>query len=108
MPDYATMAPSAPWRELRTTRADWDGADPAALESMLVSAHLIRAFEEKVLELAGQGMVHGPAHSAVGQEDGAVGSEDSMCVGFFFFGFFCVFRCRPKTKGSLRQKAHHM
>ncbi|UCI28680.1 thiamine pyrophosphate-dependent enzyme [Mesorhizobium sp. B2-8-5] len=81
MPDYATLAPSAPWRELRTTSADWDDADPAALESMLVSAHLIRAFEEKVLELAGQGLVHGPAHSAVGQEGGAVGSAALMRAG---------------------------
>ncbi|CDX13145.1 Dehydrogenase E1 component [Mesorhizobium plurifarium] len=81
MPDYATLAPSAPWRELRTTRADWDDADPAALESMLVSAHLIRAFEEKVLDLAGQGLVHGPAHSAVGQEGGAVGSAALMRAG---------------------------
>ncbi|RUU64079.1 MFS transporter, partial [Mesorhizobium sp. M2C.T.Ca.TU.009.01.2.1] len=81
MPDYATLAPSAPWRELRTTRADWDDADPATLESMLVSAHLIRAFEEKVLDLAGQGLVHGPAHSAVGQEGGAVGSAALMRAG---------------------------
>jgi len=39
---------------------------------------LIRAFEEKVLELAGQGLVHGPAHSAIGQEGGAVGSVFAM------------------------------
>ena len=36
--------------------------------------HLIRAFEETVLELAGEGLVHGPAHSSIGQEGGAVGS----------------------------------
>ncbi len=41
---------------------------------MLVQLHLIRAFEETVLELAGEGLVHGPAHSSVGQEGGAVGS----------------------------------
>jgi 2-oxoisovalerate dehydrogenase E1 component len=35
---------------------------------------LIRAFEESVLELAGEGLVHGPAHSSIGQEGGAVGS----------------------------------
>jgi 2-oxoisovalerate dehydrogenase E1 component len=45
---------------------------------MLTSMVLIRAFEEKVLELAGQGLVHGPAHSAVGQEGGAVGSVLAM------------------------------
>ena len=92
MPDYTTLASSAPWRELRTTRADWDDADPALLESMLVSAHLIRAFEEQVLELAGQGLVHGPAHSAVGQEGGAVGSAALM-------------RASDQINGSHR--AHH-
>ena len=35
---------------------------------------LIRAFEEYVLELAAAGLVHGPAHSSIGQEGGAVGS----------------------------------
>ncbi|MBT5617323.1 MAG: MFS transporter, partial [Microbacteriaceae bacterium] len=38
----------------------------------------IRAFEETVLELAGEGLVHGPAHSSVGQEGGAVGSGLSL------------------------------
>lgn len=81
MPEHIALAPMAPWRELRTTREDWDDADPAVLESMLVSAHLIRAFEEKVLEFAGQGLVHGPAHSAIGQEGGAVGSTTLMRAG---------------------------
>ena len=35
---------------------------------------LIRTFEEYVLELAAAGLVHGPAHSSIGQEGGAVGS----------------------------------
>ena len=41
---------------------------------MLSHLALIRAFEEYVLELAGQGLIHGPAHSSIGQEGGAVGS----------------------------------
>lgn len=41
---------------------------------MLTQLHLIRAFEETVLELAGESLVHGPAHSSIGQEGGAVGS----------------------------------
>lgn len=68
------LKPQAAWRELVTTKDDWDAAAPSLLGAMLASMHLIRAFEEKVLELAGQGLVHGPAHSAVGQEGGAVGS----------------------------------
>src|SRR5690606_27653658 len=54
--------------------ADWKAADPALLTTMLGQLHLIRAFEESVLELAGAGLVHGPAHSSIGQEGGAVGS----------------------------------
>ncbi|HEY6792766.1 MAG TPA: thiamine pyrophosphate-dependent enzyme, partial [Trebonia sp.] len=52
----------------------WKAADPGLLATMLGQLHLIRAFEETVLELAGEGLVHGPAHSSIGQEGGAVGS----------------------------------
>jgi 2-oxoisovalerate dehydrogenase E1 component len=41
---------------------------------MLSQLILIRTFEEYVLELAAEGLIHGPAHSSVGQEGGAVGS----------------------------------
>ena len=63
-----------PWVELTTTPADWKAADPALLATMLGQLHLIRAFEERVLDLAAEGLVHGPAHSSIGQEGGAVGS----------------------------------
>jgi 2-oxoisovalerate dehydrogenase E1 component len=68
------LSPSAEWAALSSTAADWKAADPALLATMLGQLHLIRAFEETVLELAGQGLVHGPAHSSIGQEGGAVGS----------------------------------
>lgn len=60
--------------ELRTSQQDWDAAAPELLESMLVQLHTIRIFEEAVLQLAGEGLVHGPAHSSIGQEGSAVGS----------------------------------
>lgn len=78
MPEEIDLRPSTPWRELKTTSDDWSAAGPGLLEEMLVGGHLIRAFEEKVLELAGQGLVHGPAHSAIGQEGGAVGSASLL------------------------------
>jgi 2-oxoisovalerate dehydrogenase E1 component len=65
---------AAPWVELVATTEDWDAADPALLAAMLNQLVLIRTFEEYVLELAGAGLVHGPAHSSIGQEGGAVGS----------------------------------
>ncbi|HEX6953935.1 MAG TPA: MFS transporter, partial [Agromyces sp.] len=74
MPRRRRLEPTAEWVELTTTAADWKAADPALLESMLGQLHLIRAFEERVLELAADGLVHGPAHSSIGQEGGAVGS----------------------------------
>jgi 2-oxoisovalerate dehydrogenase E1 component len=74
MPRVKRLAPSSAWSELSTTAADWKAADPALLATMLGQLHLIRAFEETVLELAGEGLVHGPAHSSIGQEGGAVGS----------------------------------
>ncbi len=60
--------------ELRATQEDWDAAPAELLESMLVQMTAIRVFEEAVLQLAGEGLVHGPAHSSIGQEGAAVGS----------------------------------
>src|ERR671912_470304 len=74
MPRAHRLETGSPWVELSTTDDDWKAADPALLGTMLAELHLIRAFEETVLELAGEGLVHGPAHSSIGQEGGAVGS----------------------------------
>ena len=74
MAQHTPLHPSADWCEISTAEQDWDAADPALLATMLGQMHLIRAFEEAVLELAGEGLVHGPAHSSIGQEGGAVGS----------------------------------
>jgi 2-oxoisovalerate dehydrogenase E1 component len=69
---------AAPWVQIVTTDADWDAADPGLLTAMLSQLVLIRTFEEYVLELAGEGLIHGPAHSSVGQEGGAVGSAIAL------------------------------
>jgi 2-oxoisovalerate dehydrogenase E1 component len=74
MTKHTPLAPAADWIRLEATAEDWDAADPALLTAMLNQLVLIRRFEEYVLELAGAGLVHGPAHSSIGQEGGAVGS----------------------------------
>ena len=74
MSEHRELEPAAPWVELIATDADWDAAEPTLLRTMLNQLVLIRTFEEYVLELAGAGLVHGPAHSSIGQEGGAVGS----------------------------------
>jgi 2-oxoisovalerate dehydrogenase E1 component len=71
---HRRLEPAAPWVELVVTPEDWDAADPELLRTMLGQLVLIRVFEEYVLELASAGLIHGPAHSSIGQEGGAVGS----------------------------------
>ena len=74
MPEVIELKPSAPWREIRTTPEDWRQAGALRLLRMLQDMQVIRAFEETVLELAGEQLVHGPAHSSIGMEGGAVGA----------------------------------
>jgi len=92
MPTHTKLKQAADWRELKTTPADWSALDPSAAATMLTSMQLIRAFEEKVLELSAQGLGHGPAHSSIGQEGGAVAST-------------AVMRTSDQINGSHR--AHH-
>lgn len=84
MSEHRRLEPVAPWVELVVTPDDWDAADPGLLRTIYAQLVWIRTFEEYVLELASAGLVHGPAHSSIGQEGGAVGSvlaltsEDSV------------------------------
>ncbi|MGE4365731.1 MAG: thiamine pyrophosphate-dependent enzyme, partial [Mycolicibacterium sp.] len=68
------LQPASPWVQITATTRDWDGTDAGLLTNMFSQLSLIRAFEEFVLTLAGEGLVHGPAHSSIGQEGAAVGS----------------------------------
>jgi len=68
------LAPATTCNILQVEPSDWNAIDPAILRRMLPLLHLIRAFEETVLRLAGESLVHGPAHSSIGQEAAAVGS----------------------------------
>ncbi|MCW2595972.1 MAG: 2-oxoisovalerate dehydrogenase component [Pseudonocardiales bacterium] len=78
MSEHRRLDQAVPWTELVVTDADWDAADPQLLTGMLGQLIVIRTFEEYVLELANAGLVHGPAHSSIGQEGGAVGSAYSL------------------------------
>ena len=78
MPEFHDLTPLAPWRTITVTDADRTAINTKTGCTMLAQMHLIRAFEEKVLDLAGCQLVHGPAHSAIGQEGGAVGSAMAL------------------------------
>jgi len=68
------LAPTASWERVETTEEDWDAADAQLLKAMWSQLVLIRTFEEYLLEMAAEGLVHSPVHSSIGQEGGAVGS----------------------------------
>ena len=74
MPQSRALKSEALWERIETTEQDWDLAEPQLLTNMFSQLVVIRTFEEYVLELAAEGLVHGPAHSSIGQEGGAVGS----------------------------------
>ncbi|MCB2129031.1 MAG: MFS transporter [Rhodobacteraceae bacterium] len=68
------LTPMADWLEISATEADWNKLGREEAIKMHNHLHLVRAFEEMVLEIDGQGLIHGPAHSSIGQEGGAIGS----------------------------------
>jgi len=72
MTERQDLHPSAPWIQLDAEEADWDAAPAGLLTDMFTQLVLIRTFEEQVLEMAAGGLVHGPAHSSIGQEGAAV------------------------------------
>lgn len=74
MTEHNRLDAASPWVALTATVEDWDAAPVDLLRTMLGQLVLVRAFEEYVLELAAAGLIHGPAHSSIGQEGGAVGS----------------------------------
>lgn len=81
MPEIIALHPEASWSQISPLDADWDAADPVMLGAMFSHMVLIRTFEECVLQLAGEGLIHGPAHSSIGQEGGAVGSALALIAG---------------------------
>ncbi|MCX7156671.1 MAG: thiamine pyrophosphate-dependent enzyme [Rhodocyclales bacterium] len=72
MPKLRTLAPAAPWEEVSATAEDWDALGKDELSRLHYHLHLVRGFEETVLELDADGLVHGPAHSSIGQDGAAV------------------------------------
>jgi 2-oxoisovalerate dehydrogenase E1 component len=78
MPALTPFSSDTIWARFEPTDADWDGEDPVVLARMLEQLHVIRVFEEKVLQLKGEQLLHGPAHSSIGQEGGAVGCMSAL------------------------------
>ena len=78
MTTTSPISTDTPWLRLDLEEADWRAEDPKALAGWLEQMLLIRRFEEKILDLHSAGLIHGPAHAAIGQEAGAVGAMSAL------------------------------
>jgi 2-oxoisovalerate dehydrogenase E1 component len=78
MPILNAFSSNTIWARFEPTEADWETDAPVALVRMLEQLHIIRHFEEKVLQLKDEQLLHGPAHSSIGQEGGAVGCMSAL------------------------------
>jgi len=72
------MTTATAWWRLQATDADAQTVDANTLLAMLEQLILIRRFEEKLLTLSVAGILHGPAHSSIGQEGAAVGAMSAL------------------------------
>lgn len=81
MPTLTPLTMDTPWYRIEATEADWQAEDPVVLARMLENLLVIRQFEERILDLFKAGCVHGPAHSSIGQEGGAVGAMSALSSG---------------------------
>jgi 2-oxoisovalerate dehydrogenase E1 component len=70
---FVALPPPAICRQLELDPADRRAIPAHVSVKMLAVLHLIRAFEERVLDLKEADLVHGPAHTSVGQEAVAAG-----------------------------------
>jgi len=70
---YREVRAPALCRELGVDEEDILRIESGTLLRMMFLLYLVRRFEEKVLEFNDAGLVHGPAHTSVGQEAVAVG-----------------------------------
>ena len=71
--DILEIKPAVPWIRIQQTASDWESVAPQELRRMYEQMLMIRRFEENLLELSAEGLLHGPAHSSIGQEGAAVG-----------------------------------
>jgi len=81
MPHRPPLQPQAPWFRLQVDTSDWQAADGEKLVAWHHQMLLIRRFEERILDLANAGLVHGPAHASIGQEATAVGAMSVLSSG---------------------------
>ena len=80
-PKLVSLKTETPWWKLNITAADTAAVGRRDALVMLEQLILIRRFEEQLLKLSVAGILHGPAHSSIGQEGAAVGAMSVLRSG---------------------------
>jgi 2-oxoisovalerate dehydrogenase E1 component len=75
------LTTDTPWIRLSVSEDDWRQEDPSRLVGMLEQVLTIRHFEQKLLTLHQEGVVHGPVHASIGQEGAAAGIMSTLSAG---------------------------
>lgn len=75
------LTTDTPWIRLNVSEDDWRQEDPSRLVGMLEQVLTIRHFEQKLLMLHQEGVVHGPVHASIGQEGAAAGIMSTLSAG---------------------------
>jgi len=86
------LKPAAPWISLAADESDWRNTPASELRRIFEQILIIRRFEENLLEFSSGGLLHGPAHSSIGQEGAAVG---------------CMSALQPDDKINGTHRMHH-
>ena len=71
MSRFERIAPTAECLRLRVSEKDFLEISKVDHHRMLFLVHLIRAFENTLLDLKDENLVHGPVHTSIGQEANA-------------------------------------
>jgi 2-oxoisovalerate dehydrogenase E1 component len=66
---------------MESDASDWAAVSPRDMRRMFEQMLLIRRFEENLLVLSAEGLLHGPAHSSIGQEGAAVACMSALAPG---------------------------
>jgi 2-oxoisovalerate dehydrogenase E1 component len=72
------LKPVFDWAEVVADETDWAALSPVALRNLLFQMYLVRRFEQNLLELKKNNLIHGPVHTSIGQEAVAVGTMAAL------------------------------
>ena len=78
MPKTKDLRPMAVWQEIEPTDDDWQKIGKQELFRMLVHLHLVRVFEEVLLQVMADDLINGPVHSSIGEEGSAIGAMAAL------------------------------